>query len=254
MCSARSGRDIVCWSSQSTGRTKLIENDPCCGTLFAEFYECMRSNTSSQRLQTTREFLKAWSSVVHGHVLDLGAGRAKYKPMLQSVASEYTAFDMAEGPNIDVVGDVHALPFGDGSFDTVVCTQVIEHVCEPWRVVEEIARVLKPGGVCVLTTPFMMPHHADPHDYYRYTPDGASHLFRRTGLEIDASGKYGGANVVAAETLKFLFCNPYVHRKPGFLRRNLFRVVYGGLMRMRCRAAEGSLVYANVYVIARKPV
>ncbi|OGJ71626.1 hypothetical protein A2454_00840 [Candidatus Peribacteria bacterium RIFOXYC2_FULL_55_14] len=207
-----------------------------------------------RRPQTTRGVLEVWTEVIRGRVLDLGAGRAKYKQLLQKTATDYTAFDMVDGPNIDVVGDVHNLPFDPCKFGTVVCTQVIEHVREPWRVVEEIARVLLPGGHCLLTTPFMMPHHADPHDFYRYTPDGVRHLCGRAGLEIVASGKYGGANVVAAETLKFLFCNPYAPHKPGIVRRNIFRMLYGLLLRIQRGAADRSVVYANVYVVARKPV
>jgi 2-polyprenyl-3-methyl-5-hydroxy-6-metoxy-1,4-benzoquinol methylase len=59
-----------------------------------------------------------------------------------------------------VVGDVAALPFADGSFDVVVCTEVIEHVAAPRRAVGELARVLAPGGTLVLTTPNRVWHPA----------------------------------------------------------------------------------------------
>lgn len=188
---------------------------------------------------------------MHGDLLDLGSGKAKYKPMLLKQVGSYTAFDMVEGPNVDVVGDIHNLPFEDNSFDTIISTSVMEHVKEPWRMIEEVQRVLRPGGKCILTTPFMVPFHADPNDYYRYTTEGGKHLFERVGLEIIESIKYGGMNVVMAEMYKFLFCNPYIHTKPGFLRRNIFRVVYKFLASLSKNTKQNASVYANICIVAQ---
>jgi len=60
-----------------------------------------------------------------------------------------------------------AIPFKDNVFDTVICTQVIEHVPRPWLVVHEIYRVLKEGGHLLLSTPFLYPYHLEPRDYFR---------------------------------------------------------------------------------------
>ena len=73
------------------------------------------------------------------------------------------------------------LPFGDRSFETVFSSQVLEHVPEPWRMVEDMARVLKPGGHLILTAPHIWGLHEVPHDYFRFTSYGLQHLARRAG-------------------------------------------------------------------------
>jgi SAM-dependent methyltransferase len=71
------------------------------------------------------------------------------------------------------------LPFLDGSFDVVLCTEVLEHLTEPQRAIDEMYRVLEPGGQLLLTTRFLFPIHDAPHDYFRYTKYGLLYLLRR---------------------------------------------------------------------------
>ncbi len=61
----------------------------------------------------------------------------------------------------------------------VLCTEVLEHLPEPQRAVDEMFRVLKPGGTLLLTTRFLFPIHDAPHDYFRFTKYGLRHLLRR---------------------------------------------------------------------------
>jgi ubiquinone/menaquinone biosynthesis C-methylase UbiE len=76
------------------------------------------------------------------------------------------------------------LPFHDGSFDTAVSFQVLEHVPQPARMLAEITRVLRPGGVLVLTAPHIWGIHEEPHDYYRFTPYGLRYLAETVGLRV----------------------------------------------------------------------
>jgi SAM-dependent methyltransferase len=85
---------------------------------------------------------------------------------------EYIGCDIQPGPNVDQIEDIHALTFADNSVGCVVCVEVLEHVADPIRAVEEIHRVLKPGGVAILTSVMFMPIHAHPWDYWRFTPEG----------------------------------------------------------------------------------
>ncbi len=202
--------------------------------------------------ETTRDFLRRIQDTIHGDTLDLGAGSGKYREIIAARASSYKAMDGDPGPNIDVVGDVHALPFAAASFDTIVSTQVMEHVKEPWRMVEEIARVLRPGGVCIVTAPFMLQFHADPSDYYRYSTEGARHLCARAGLEVLETGKIGGWPAVLAEAIRFTWLNPYAGRKYGFVRRNLVRLAHRLLLSID-HVSPKSAIYATTAVIARKP-
>lgn len=68
--------------------------------------------------------------------------------------------------------DIHNMPYEDEAFDYVIADQVLEHVRKPWVAVEEIRRILKPGGYTILTTCLMNAIHWGPKDYWRFTPDG----------------------------------------------------------------------------------
>jgi len=85
---------------------------------------------------------------------------------------EYIGCDVQEGPNVDRIEDIHKLSFADGSIGTVVCVEVLEHVHDPLRAVQEIHRVLKPGGIAILTSVMFFPIHEHPWDFWRFTPEG----------------------------------------------------------------------------------
>jgi SAM-dependent methyltransferase len=88
----------------------------------------------------------------------------------------YVGCDIQPGTNVDLVTDIHRLPFRDQSVGTVVCVEVLEHVHDPIRAVEEIRRVLVPGGTAILTSVMFMPVHAHPWDFWRFTPEGFAQL------------------------------------------------------------------------------
>jgi len=107
-----------------------------------------------------------------------------YKDLFHPIAHFYVGCDMYPA-NSDVVAcPADELAFADGQFDVVVCFQVLEHVPRPGVVLRECARVLKTGGVAVVTVPFLFPYHGAPRDYFRYTPDGMAALAESAGMKI----------------------------------------------------------------------
>jgi SAM-dependent methyltransferase len=84
----------------------------------------------------------------------------------------YIGADLFDGPGVDQIEDIHALSFADNSIGTVLCLETLEHVRDPLQAVREIHRVLKPGGLCVLSSVMLFPIHAHPWDYWRFTPEG----------------------------------------------------------------------------------
>jgi SAM-dependent methyltransferase len=95
--------------------------------------------------------------------------------------------DIRRRPGAAIVGDAHWLPFADECLDMILSTEVLEHTLEPQRIVDEIRRVLRPGGRVLLTTRFIFPLHDVPGDYYRFTNYALSHLFRGwSSVQVDA--------------------------------------------------------------------
>ena len=95
----------------------------------------------------------------------------------------YMGVDMRPGPGVDEVADAADLPFPDWSFQVVVCTEMLEHDPAFWRSLPEMARVLTPDGVLILTARGIgFPPHDHPSDFWRFTPDAFALLFDLAGL------------------------------------------------------------------------
>jgi SAM-dependent methyltransferase len=131
--------------------------------------------------------MRKFAGHVQGRVLDVGCGQKPYRAMFKT--SEYIGVEIDSPENrkskaADHFYDGKHLPFADGDFDTVLCNQVLEHVFEPDEFVDELHRVLKPGGALVLTAPFAWDEHEQPFDYARYSSFGLRHLLTKHGFEI----------------------------------------------------------------------
>jgi SAM-dependent methyltransferase len=98
-------------------------------------------------------------------VCDLGAGGQRLAPGIVTL-------DGFRAENTDIVADLHDLPLRDESFDCVITTGTLEHVRRPPRVLQEIFRVLRPGGLLYVEVPFIQGYHADPTDFRRWTLSG----------------------------------------------------------------------------------
>lgn len=205
----------------------------------------------NNNIKNTRGVVIKMSKYLHGKILDFGAGTAKYQSLIKPHASSYTTFDLIPGPKIDVVGNALMSPFDDEIFDTVVCTQVFEHVEEPWIMAKEIGRLVRKGGTVIITAPFMQPFHPDPSDFFRYTKVGLESLFIREGFDIIESGTYGKAFSVIADMVNFSRFGRYEKGGRtvwGNRISNLIEKVAGTADRF----VESKTIYSNVYVVAKK--
>jgi len=138
-------------------------------------------------------------------VLDAGAGAAPYRPLFAHcdyVTQDWPASVHAAGRAPDVVADLHALPIEAGRFDFVLCTEVLEHVAEPARVLGELRRVLRPGGRLLLTVPFVAELHEEPHDHWRFTSHALRRLMEEAGFAVDAIQPLSGWFSTLAQVLR----------------------------------------------------
>jgi len=106
-----------------------------------------------------------------------------YRRMLRDFCDAYESLDVSEREGIDYVAQIERTGLPDGRYDAVFCTQVLHHLPEPQRALDEIARLLRPGGRAVISVPHLSWLHNEPHDYYRFTIHGLRHMFGRAGLE-----------------------------------------------------------------------
>lgn len=136
-----------------------------------------------------------------GRLLDFGCGRKPYQNLFR--VSEYVGVDMAEtghdhkNSKIDVYYDGKRLPFKDASFDSLFCSEVLEHIFNPDEILPELHRVLKPGAKALITVPFSWNEHEMPYDYARYSSEGIKHLMEKNGfkiIELRKSGNFARVN------------------------------------------------------------
>ena len=108
----------------------------------------------------------------------LDCGSFNVNGCVRHLFTDYTGLDMRPGPNVDVVAQANAIPFANDTFDVVTCLEMLEHDKDPFGSVKEMRRVLRPGGVLVITVPGLgHPRHDYPSDYWRMTGDGLRVLF-----------------------------------------------------------------------------
>jgi SAM-dependent methyltransferase len=109
-------------------------------------------------------------------VLDLGAKDGRGKRAAAGRKIRYIAADLCGSPGIDLLADAHALPLRTCSVDAVFCVSVLMYCRNPFRVISEIFRVLKPGGLVYLSTAFVYRVAPDPDDYCRFSASGLAQL------------------------------------------------------------------------------
>jgi SAM-dependent methyltransferase len=126
-------------------------------------------------------------------IVDLGAGGRKISPTT-------VCLDFVRGSGTDVVGDVHRLPFADASLDLVFATGLIEHVADERKVIAEIRRVLKAGGLVHVEVPFLEQYHEDPIDCRRLTVEGLDLQMRSEGFQTVKKGAHIGPTVTLLNT------------------------------------------------------
>lgn len=131
-------------------------------------------------------------------MLDVGCGDKPYFPFFRTAGS-YVGVDVQQNPNADLHGAAEAIPAEDGSFDIVLCTQVLEHADDPAQAVREMHRVTAPGGRVLASTHGTQVYHPNPGDYWRWTHTGLERLFTQNGdwERVDVEPNAGTTSALA---------------------------------------------------------
>jgi SAM-dependent methyltransferase len=147
-------------------------------------------------------------------VLDAGAGDCPYKHHF--FHTRYESADLCQVNKkygeITYICDLATVPVEENHFDLIFCSQTLEHVPDPGKVLKELFRIVKPGGSLWLTTPLFYEEHEVPYDYYRYTQYGLKHLVEEAGFSIARinwlEGYYGTLAYQLGKAAKALPINP----------------------------------------------
>lgn len=151
---------------------------------------------------TADAYVSALRSHARGDLLDLGAGKVPlygaYRDLVDSVTCADWGNSLHASSHLDLLCDLtQPLPLGAATFDTVLLTDVLEHLPNPDLLLGEVSEVLRPGGKVIIGTPFLYWVHEAPHDHHRYTRYRLEALCSSAGLDVVSVSAYGdGVHVV----------------------------------------------------------
>lgn len=165
-----------------------------------------------------KELRRFASLYCRGRLIDIGCGTKPYSELLHPYVDEHIGVDHVETAHdksqVDLWGSAYEIPAENETFDSALCTAVLEHLEEPEKALQECLRVLKPGGYAIYSVPFIWHLHEEPRDFYRFSRYGLKYLFEKTGFEVVAIQALSGFWVTFGQLLVY---NLYRYNK-GFIR------------------------------------
>lgn len=227
-----------------------------------------------------QDAVQSFAPTARGRLLDVGVAERPYADLFEPHVDRYVGLDyppvLADKEpafwdflevvrrTVDVFGDGHRLPFRTESFDTVLCIEVLEHLPHPRRCLAEIARVMRPGALVLVTVPMCEPHHFLPGDYYRFTRPGIEDLFAEAGLELESVEPRGNITTTFGQVATQWILRVLVARSvqtdgsviPGKVRQTLLLPVIALvqlLARGLARLSKDESLPLGYRVVGRKP-
>lgn len=180
--------------------------------------------------KVAQEYLK-------GRLIDIGCGAKPYKELLAPFVSEHLGVDhpatLHDKSNIDLVGTAYDIPVRSSTFDSALCTSVLEHLEEPELALRECHRILKTGACAVYSVPFIWHLHEEPRDFFRYSKYGLNYLFEKVGFKVVKIKPLSGFWVTFGQLLVY----------------NLYRLNRGPLRWLKVIVAIGFLIQVIAYVL-----
>lgn len=157
---------------------------------------------------------------IKGDLIDVGCGYVPLYEMYKDKISSHTCVDWADSFHknvfLDYICDLNEspLPFKDDSYDSVILTDVLEHIRKPEQLINELYRIQRKDGILLLSVPFLYPIHEQPFDYYRYSQYALRSMLEDAGYNIKKLDAVGGAfestvNLIAKLSMKLPILGKY---------------------------------------------
>lgn len=162
-----------------------------------------------------------------GRLIDLGCGKVPLFAAYKNYVTTNTCVEWNNGLHgndyVDLQCDLTAtLPFSDGQFDTVILSDVLEHVSQPEALWREMARILSSGGRVLMSVPFYYYLHEQPNDYYRYTEYALRRFAEISGFRVILLEQLGGIPEIVTDICAKSFM--YVPRAGAFFSASIQRL------------------------------
>jgi SAM-dependent methyltransferase len=193
-------------------------------------------------------------------LLDIGCGAMPYRTLFAPITRTYAGADLPPNPLATYHCPADALAVADASFDVTLSTQMLEHVRDPVRCVAEMSRVLRPGGIALISTHGVWPYHPSPTDLWRWTHAGLEAVVADAGgLELVEIVPHRSSAACLAGLAAFLIHHATLEtRLPGRLRAYLVAACNAGgvigdrILGDRLRFPDEHSLVSNFLVIARR--
>jgi SAM-dependent methyltransferase len=181
-------------------------------------------------------FLSSAATHANGVLVDIGCGNKPWRTLFADHVRTHIGVDLPTSHHsmqwADVKGTAYATSLNDNQANTVLCTEVLEHLERPEDAIAEMYRILSPGGVVILTVPLFWPIHEAPRDFFRYTHFGLKHLFEAAGFDIVEIRPLTGFIITSAQMLTYF---------------NL-RILRGRLLRTLARPVNWAIQHAAIFL------
>jgi ubiquinone/menaquinone biosynthesis C-methylase UbiE len=175
-------------------------------------------------------YVKKFLNTNSGNLLDLGCGESPYRFLVNESSTKYYGVDIADADKFDYTRtdithfDGKKIPFADQYFDSILCTEVVEHVLEYQTLIDDAHRVLKPGGKVLFTIPWSARYHYIPYDYFRYTPSTLKEMFKNfKSVSIEPRGT--DVTAIASKLIVLYFRNVFPQEKWRYLFSPLWLIL-----------------------------
>lgn len=181
-----------------------------------------------------------------GTVLDIACGNKPYEKLFEHCI-KYIGCDIVQSSSnkVDLLCEADKIPLDDSTFNTILCTQAIEHIGDYKGMLSESFRLLKTGGHLILSGPMYWHLHEEPHDYYRFTKHGFKYILEDVGFEIIDICPNGGKWA--------LFGQIVIHTFPHFIvKHKIFRKLNNWIFEKLDKKHFDDINTMNYLLVARK--